>query len=149
MGVDCVTWIVHTLKEVAFAATGINPEVRFCLEGSAMEVFVNCVHGSAKVDWETVWFLDWKTKETKSPMSAVMFDGEYVKFPPAPTRMVWTVWADAPRAEAARTAMVAKRITTMMKGCVLVRWIDEFKDAMSLRARLEKDEDDKQEGGER
>jgi len=40
-GVDCVIWMVHVGKADAFAGTGMKPEVRFCCEGSDIEVLTN------------------------------------------------------------------------------------------------------------
>jgi len=46
---------------------------------------VNLVHGSAKLDWVTEWFLEMNWKAIISSCFAVTLSGEKVNPPPSPT----------------------------------------------------------------
>lgn len=67
------------------------------------------VHGAAKVDCVTVWFLAANWKLTTSPTAAVMLEGENFK-PPWPTITVWVAAEARPTTERRVAAMVEKCI---------------------------------------
>lgn len=67
-------------------------------------------HGAAKVDWVTVWFLDWNWKAMVSPTDAFTLVGLNVRVLEPPTATVNVCWAETAATGTRAAATVEKRM---------------------------------------